>query len=99
MRHQEAFLIEHGWKPVPGDNGGVAWKAPLTVTGKAHYFALDAAYELETTGPGILAYSTEELTGELLRAKDVDFMAEQEALMYGVPIPNLELDSEGLAID
>ena len=69
------FLIRNGWKQVYAG----WWQAPLTLTGKAHYFDLDAAYELETTGQGILAYSTEELTGELLRAKDRDYMADLEA--------------------
>jgi hypothetical protein len=90
------FLLINGWKPVPAGGLAVAWQAPLTLTGKPHYFDLDTAYWLEIDGPGILAYSTEELTGELLKAQDVAFMSDLEEQMYGVPVPDLELDCEGL---
>lgn len=75
---KKTFLVQLGWQEVPGDNGCTAWKAPLTFTGKPHYFDLEAAYALETVGEGIAAYSTQELTGELLRAADVAFMDRQE---------------------
>ena len=72
------FLLKNGWKEVAGG----WWQAPITFTGKPHYFALEAAYELETTGEGIVAYATQELTGELLRAADVAFMESQEAARF-----------------
>jgi hypothetical protein len=35
---------------------------------------LETAYALETDGEGIIAYSTQELTTERLRAADIAFM-------------------------
>ena len=70
LKAKASYLTKLGWQEVPGENGGVAWKAPLTFTGKPHYFDLESAYALETEGEGLIAYSTKELTGELLRAKD-----------------------------
>lgn len=71
---KKTFLIGLGWKEVFGE-----WQAPVTFTGKPHYFALETAYALETTGEGIIAYATESLTGELLQAADVAFIDAQEA--------------------
>jgi hypothetical protein len=75
---KKTFLLQNGWREVPGDNGATEWLAPVTFTGKGHYFALEAAYALETDGEGIVAYATQELTGELLRANDVASMQAAE---------------------
>jgi hypothetical protein len=71
------FLIANGWKEVHG-----WWQAPLTITGKPHYFSLEGAYALETEGEGILAYSTQELHGELLKAADVASNEAKEAAYF-----------------
>jgi hypothetical protein len=54
----------------------------VTLTGRPHYFALDAAYELETEGPGVWTYSAEEALAGLLKAKDVAFMEAAEAARF-----------------
>jgi hypothetical protein len=77
MTNKVAFLVENGWKFVYG-----WWEAPITFTGKPLYFDLDAAYALETTGEGIMAYAAQELTGELLRAKDVALAEAAEARFF-----------------
>jgi hypothetical protein len=74
---KKTFLLQNGWREVPGDNGATEWLAPVTFT-KPLYFALDAAYALEANGEGIVAYATQELNAELLRAADVDFMQAKE---------------------
>ena len=88
------FLMKRGWKEVPGDEGTTCWQAPVTLTGIPHYFALEAAYELETTGVGPWAYSAGDLLTGLLRAKDMAFSESQEmayfakhGVYHGVP-PN-----------
>jgi hypothetical protein len=75
---KKTFLLHLGWKEVPGDNGATEWLAPVTFT-KPLYFALEAAYALEADGEGIVAYATQELTGELLKSNDMAFMESQEA--------------------
>lgn len=75
MNPKETFLIENGWKPVVGG----WWQAPVTLTGIPHYWPLEAAYELETTGIGSWAYAAEELFAAHLRAKDIAFMDAAEA--------------------
>ena len=75
---KKIYLLQKGWREVPGDNGATEWLAPVTFTGKGHYFALEAAYALEADGEGIVAYATQELTGELLRANDVASMQARE---------------------
>ena len=74
---KKTFLLQLGWREVPGNNGGTAWLAPVTFT-KPLYFDLETAYTLETTGEGIVAYATQELTGEFLKGNDVAFMDAQE---------------------
>jgi len=76
------YLLKLGWKPVPGENGGTAWQAPVTLTGKPHFFDLDAAYELETIGVGCWAYSGQEALIEALMAQDEAFMEASEAARF-----------------
>ena len=71
---KKTFLLQIGWREVPGDNDATEWLAPVSFTGKPHYFDLETAYALETDGEGIIAYSTQELTTERLRAADIAFM-------------------------
>jgi hypothetical protein len=39
-------LLNAGWK----SSDEIWWKMPVTLTGMAHYFSLEEAYKLETTG-------------------------------------------------
>ena len=77
MSQKEKYLLEKGWVEVPAAIG-TCWRAPVTLTGIAHYFALDAAYALESSGEGVYSYSTESLLSALSRAEDVAFMQNQE---------------------
>ena len=77
-----AFLIANGWKEVPGDYGTTCWQAPPTCSPHTLYFALDAAYELETTGEGLWAYAAQEALTAALQAEDQRQADEREAIRF-----------------
>jgi hypothetical protein len=74
------FLVENGWIEVPGENGGTAWM--IDVAGTPHYFALEAAYELDSNGTGRYSLAGDEALIGLLRANDVVLGEAQEAAYY-----------------
>ena len=76
------FLIQNGWKEVPSDGGGTCWQAPIAFLQRPLYFALDAAYELETVGEGIHAYAGKLALAEALWAEDLRRMNENEAKYF-----------------
>lgn len=80
MTIKKAFLIENGWIEVHGDNGGTAWM--VNVGGIPHYFDLEAAYELETSGAGRYSLAGDEALTGLLRANDVALGEAQEAAYF-----------------
>lgn len=77
-----AFLAENGWTEVPGDGDTTCWKAPTRFTQTPLYFALEAAYELETSGEGVWAYAGKVALAEALYSDDLRRMDEQEAKRF-----------------
>ena len=73
-------LTDSGWKEVPGEAGGTAWMFMLA--GTPHYFDLEGAYELETSGAGHSSLLAEEAIAGLLSANDVALGEAQEAAYY-----------------
>ena len=76
----KSFLVENGWIEVPGENGGTAWM--IDVAGTPHYFALEAAYELESNGTGRYSLAGDEALAGLLRANDVALGEAEEAAYF-----------------
>jgi hypothetical protein len=64
------YLTEHGWREVSGADPD-SWQAPITLTGKPHYFTAAAALELERSG-GLYAYSAESLMAEIRHSEDIE---------------------------
>lgn len=77
---KKSYLIDNGWIEVPGEAGGTAWM--LDVAGTPHYFDLEGAYELETTGGGRYPLIGQEALVGLLQANDVALGEAQEAAYY-----------------
>jgi hypothetical protein len=75
MDKKSLYLLDHGWREVPSNvPGRTCWQAPPTCCQTPLYFALDAAYSLETEGDGIHAYAAQQSLGEALYAEDVRLM-------------------------
>jgi len=78
MSREELYLFETGWREVPAGHGRTCWRSPVDLTGKGHYFSLEAAYALETTGEGIWAYSVRQSLAGAVRGQDVALNEAQE---------------------
>ena len=77
------FLRRYGWKEVPSNvEGKTCWQAPVKFITTPLYYALDAAYALERSGPGVWAVAGEIALGEALQAEDIRKMDEAEMLRF-----------------